>query len=61
MKAFVLVRGKGTEMLFLYDRVTWSWVKRSKQREYTFVVDHDDPKVLKQMQKLVNKDIEIKD
>ena len=60
MKAFVLVRGESGR-LYLYDRVTWFYVEKSKQCEYTFVVDHENYKVLKQMQKLVNKDIEVKD
>ena len=61
MKAFVLLRGKSTEMLFLYNRETYEYMMKHGNPVLEFVIDHDDPEVLKQMQKLVNKDIEIKD
>jgi hypothetical protein len=60
VKAFVLVRGKSGR-LYLYDRGTWFYMERSKRHEYTFVVDHDNYKVLEQMQALVNKDIQTED
>ena len=65
MKAFVLLRGKDSGMLYLYPREVYEYMQKSKMTNYgfilEFVVDHDDPKVLEQMQKLANDDIEIKD
>ena len=63
MKDFVLVRGE-SGVLYLYPRETWEWMSNTGNRINThdleFVLDHDDPEVLKQMQALVNKDIEVK-
>lgn len=60
MKQFVLVRGE-SGMLYLYGRELWKhmvyWSKNN--HGYEFVTDNDDPEVLKQMQALVNKDIEV--
>jgi hypothetical protein len=62
MKKFVLVRGKDTGLLYLYDRETYKFMKKSKSFNYghdvlEFVVDNDDHKELEQMQALVNKDL----
>lgn len=58
MKEFVLVRGVSGK-LYLYGRELWGHIQRNKNHGYEFVVDNDDPKVLRQMQALVNKDIEV--
>jgi hypothetical protein len=59
MKQFVLVRGD-SERLYLYETKTWEFIQRNNQNHgFEFVVDNDDPKVLRQMQALVNKDIEV--
>lgn len=60
MKAFVLLRGE-SEMLHLYDRGTWEYMQKNVYHRLEFVTDNDDPEVLKQMQALVNKDIEMED
>jgi len=60
VKAFVLVRGKGTEMLYLYNRETYGYMMKHNNPVVEFVMDSDDVEVLKGYQKLVNKDIEIK-
>ena len=60
LKAFVLVRGE-SGMLYLYHTALWEYMeKNNRHRGFKFVVDSDDPEVLKQMQRLVNKDIEVK-
>ena len=66
MKKFVLVRGKDTGLLYLYDRETYKFMKKSKNFNYghdvlEFVVDNDDSEVLRQMQALVNKDIQVEE
>jgi ABC-type sulfate transport system substrate-binding protein len=65
VKQFVLLRGKDSGMLYLYDRETWEYMMDSNTINYgfilEFVLDHDDPETLKQMQALVNKDIQVKD
>jgi hypothetical protein len=65
VKAFVLLRGKGSGSLYLYDRDTYKFMVKNKNLEYgislEFVLDHDDRKVLEGYQKLVNKDIQTED
>jgi hypothetical protein len=65
VKAFVLLRGKDTGTLYLYDRETYEYFKKHKTLGYgivlEFVLDHDDREVLERFQKLVNKDIETED
>lgn len=62
MKAFVLLRGKDTGTLYLYDRETYEYFKKHKTLGYgivlEFVLDHDDREVLEGYQKLVNIDID---
>ena len=60
MKAFVLGRGE-SGMVYLYERGTWEYIQKNIHHHLEFVTDNDDPEVLKLMQELVNKDIEIKD
>ena len=61
MKAFVLVRGESGR-LYLYNREVWEYMtERDTIHKFVVVADNDDPEVLKQMQKLVNKDIEVKE
>ena len=60
MKAFVLGRGE-SGMVYLYARETWEYIQRNIHHYLEFVTDNDDHEVLKLMQELVNKDIEIKD
>ena len=61
MKKFVLVRGTDTGMLYLYDRVTYTYMVKHNKLQYglvlEFVVDNDDREVLEGFQKLVNKDL----
>ena len=61
MKEFVLVRGTSGK-LYLYGRELWKHMNYNSRiknfHEYEFVTDNDDPEVLRQMQALVNKDIE---
>jgi len=62
VKKFVLMRGTDTGLLYLYDRETYKFMKKSKSFNYghdvlEFVVDNDDHKELEQMQALVNKDL----
>ena len=63
MKKFVLLRGRDSGSLYLYDRETWEFMKKSTNYSHglvlEFVLDHDDRKVLEGFQKLVNKDIEL--
>lgn len=58
MKKFVLVRGP-SGVLYLYDRKTFEYMQNRNNPQFEFVTDNDDPEVLKQMQALVNKDIEV--
>jgi hypothetical protein len=58
VKDFVLVRGKSGR-LYWYTQEVWQYMEKNNNQGYEFVVDHDDPKVLIQMQALVNKDIVI--
>lgn len=61
LKAFVLVRGESGR-LYLYDREVWEFMeKNNRHHGFEFIVDSDDPEVLKQMQALVNKDIQVED
>ena len=48
-------------MVYLYERGTWEYIQKNIHHHLEFVTDNDDPEVLKLMQELVNKDIEIKD
>ena len=60
MKKFVLLRGKESGRLYLYPMETWEFIQRNSQNhELQFVTDNDDPEVLKQMQALVNPEIEV--
>ena len=61
MKAFVLVRGKGSGSLYLYNRETYEYMMKHNNPVVEFVTDNDDPEVLRGYQKLVNKDIETED
>ena len=61
MKTFLLVRAESGRV-YLYNRETWEYMaKRDNTYMYTLVAEHDDPEILKGFQKLVNKDIEVKD
>ena len=65
MKAFVLLRGRDSGSLYLYDRETYEYMVEHETLNYgrtlEFVLDNDDREVLEGYQKLVNKDIEVKD
>ena len=65
MKKFVLLRGRGSGSLYLYDRETYEFMERSDTLKHEpmleFVTDNDDREVLKQMQALVNKDIKVEE
>ncbi len=52
-----MVRGASGK-LYLYGRLLWKHIQGNKHHGYEFVTDNDDPEVLRQMQALVNKDIE---
>lgn len=61
LKAFVLVRGE-SGMLYLYHTALWEYMeKNNRHRGFKFVVDSDDSETLRQMQALVNKDIQPKE
>ena len=61
----MLLRGRDSGSLYLYDRKTWEFMKKSTNYSYglvlEFVLDHDDREVLEGFQKLVNKDIHTED
>lgn len=63
MKAFVLLRGRDSGSLYLYDRETYKFMVKNKNLNHgfvlEFVLDHDDREVLEGYQKLVNIDIDI--
>ena len=60
MKTFLLVRAESGR-LYLYNRETWEYMaKRDNTYKFVVVTENDDPETLKQMQKLVNDDIEVK-
>ena len=65
MKAFVLLRGRDSGSLYLYDRETYEYMVKHETLNYgrtlEFVLDHDDREVLEGFQKLVNKDIHTED
>jgi len=65
VKQFVLLRGKDSGTLYLYNRDTYAFMEKHDNLEHgfilEFVVDSDDRETLAQMQALVNKDIEVKD
>ena len=59
MKQFLLVRGESGR-LYLYNREVWQYMaERDNTYKFAVVTENDDPEVLKQMQALVNKDIEL--
>lgn len=61
MKAFVLLRGE-SGMLYMYGRALWEYMMETNSKNgLEFVLDHDDPETLRQMQTLVNKDIQVED
>ena len=61
MKDFVLARGESGR-LYLYPAELWELMeKNNRHRGFKFVLDHDDPETLKQMQALVNNDIHTED
>jgi hypothetical protein len=61
MKKFVMLRGKDTGMLYLYDRDTYEYMEKHGNLGYGFVLefvtDNDNREVLEGFQKLVNKDL----
>jgi hypothetical protein len=57
MKAFVLVRGKNTKRLYVFERATWGYMDKKLHHQYEFVADNDDQQVLKQMKSLANEGI----
>ena len=65
MKKFVLLRGRDSGSLYLYDRATYKFMLRYDTDSYglilEFVLDSDDREVLEGFQKLVNKDIQVED
>jgi len=60
VKQFLLMRGVSGK-LYLFGRELWKHMSYNSRiaHEYEFITDNDDPEVLKQMQALVNKDIEV--
>jgi hypothetical protein len=61
VKKFLLVRGESGRM-YLYNREVWQYMaERDNTYKFVVVTENDDPEVLKQMQALVNDDIEIED
>ena len=65
MKKFVLLRGKDSGMLYLYNRDTYAFMEKHDNLGHgfvlEFVVDSDDRETLAQMQALVNKDIDVEE
>lgn len=65
MKAFVLLRGRDSGSLYLYDRKTYKFMLEHDNLKYgfvlEFVLDSDNREVLEGFQKLVNIDIETED
>jgi hypothetical protein len=65
VKAFVLLRGRDSGSLYLYDRATYEYMEKHDNLGHgfvlEFVLDHDDKETLAQMQALVNKDIHTED
>jgi hypothetical protein len=65
VKAFVLLRGKDSGSLYLYDRETYEFMDKHDNLSYglklEFVLDSDNREVLEGYQKLVNKDIQTED
>jgi hypothetical protein len=61
VKKFVLLRGKKSEILYLYEREVYEHMLWNKNLGDTleFVTDNDDSEVLRQMQALVNPEIEV--
>jgi hypothetical protein len=61
VKKFVLLRGKDSGSLYLYDRETYDYFQKHENLNHgfvlEFVLDHDDREVLEGYQKLVNHDI----
>ena len=49
-------------MLYLYHTALWEFMeKNNRHHGFDFVVDSDDSETLRQMQALVNKDIQVED
>jgi len=63
MKQFVLLRGKESGALYLYDRKTFEFMLENKSLGHglvlEFLLDSDDKEVLEGYQKLVNPEIEV--
>jgi hypothetical protein len=63
VKKFVLLRGKESGALYLYDRKTYEFMVENKSLGYglvlEFLLESDDQKVLEGYQKLVNPEIEV--
>ena len=61
MKKFILLRGKDSGMLYLYNRDTYAFMEKHNNLGYGFVLefvtDNDNREVLEGFQKLVNKDL----
>jgi hypothetical protein len=55
LKRFVLLRGKGTGALYLFDRETYEYMDKSNSLE--FVADNEDPEVLERYQALANEEL----
>ena len=59
----MLLRGRDSGSLYLYDRKTYKFMLKHDNLGHgfvlEFVLDHDDREVLEGYQKLVNHDIEI--
>ena len=59
MKKFLLVRGESGRM-YLYNREVWQYMaERDNTYKFVVVTENDDPETLKQMQALVNNDIQM--
>jgi hypothetical protein len=65
VKKFILLRGRDSGSLYLYDRDTYAFMEANDNLGHgfvlEFVVDSDDRETLAQMQALVNKDIDVED
>ncbi len=63
MKEFVLLRGKESGALYLYDRKTYKFMIQNKSLGHglvlEFLLESDDREVLEGYQKLVNPEIEV--
>jgi hypothetical protein len=65
VKKFVLLRGRDSGSLYLYDQETYAYMVKHDRLRYgltlEFVLDSDDREVLEGFQRLVNKDIEVEE